>query len=66
MENSKAPWTDEQVENLKKRQANNMMHQYTCVCDGNIALIPTKEGWVCPECDYTQKWCHKSDSDPTK
>jgi len=53
-------WTDEQVENLKKRQNNRSLHPYTCA-HGHGELIPTNEGWVCSECDYTQDWAFGDD-----
>jgi hypothetical protein len=55
----KAPWTDEQVARLKAWQENNMVHSYTCGNDSKHAdLIPTRDGWVCPDCDYKQDWAH--------
>ena len=47
-----APWTDEQVNLLKKCQK--ICHPYTCSGGGgphHVDLIPTNEGWTCPECD---------------
>lgn len=43
-------------------------HPYTCANRGDhpeIAgdrgiLVPTIRGWICPFCDYTQDWAHKS------
>jgi len=57
-----APWSSEDIIKLTQRQANPTMHEYTC--GGNHCseiLIPTKEGWSCPKCDYTQDWCYASD-----
>lgn len=51
-----APWTEEQVEALKKHQANLQIHPYTCDC-GQI-LTPTTEGWACGKCSYRQNWAH--------
>lgn len=25
----------------------------------NGALVATREGWICPACDYTQDWAHE-------
>lgn len=63
MISSKAPWDDEQLKKLKKRQSNKMYHPYTCwLCDNHIELIPTKDGWYCQKCNkVTQDWCYASD-----
>lgn len=59
-----APWTDKQVENLKKWQECGHVHPFTCggktngqdcICD----LVPTKDGWICPICPYKQNWAHE-------
>jgi len=55
-----APWTDKQVKNLELRQAADHLHPYTCEC-GEL-LIPTKQGWICDSCTYTQTWCHPQDA----
>lgn len=55
------PWNKEQVKNLIERQSIGHLHEYNCKC--GKPLIPTKKGWVCGECDYTQNWCHRSDAD---
>lgn len=66
-----APWTDQQVENLKDWQSSGYVHPYTCgqrnpethtwsEWGGDFGiLIPTKTGWVCPDCSYTQDWAHE-------
>jgi len=51
-----APWTDEQVQNLKEFQEFEPMHPFTCVC--REKLIPTKDGWICSKCDYTQNYAY--------
>jgi hypothetical protein len=68
----RAPFTDEQVENLNAWQKMGWIHEYTC---GNKdkhpkdtgSLIATKKGWVCPYCNYTQAWAHDfaADRKPT-
>ena len=50
-----APWPDEVIEHLDRHQANPKLHPYTCEC--GHSLIPTKDGWECEECSYTQDWC---------
>lgn len=57
----KTPWTPEQVEILYNRQACTLWHEYTCWC--GAVLDPTEQGWVCPDCDYTQDWCHAGDAE---
>jgi hypothetical protein len=49
-----APWTDEQVENLRQFQASPRVHPFThdeCAVDehGQRSLIPTRDGWVAHE-----------------
>jgi hypothetical protein len=59
-----APWTEEQVENLNKRQERHDIHPYTCGRDGcGGVLVATEDGWVCPNCDYNQKWAHSVDGE---
>jgi hypothetical protein len=57
---SRAPWTEDQVKQLKGRQTTG--HPYTCgsYCE-DTSLEPTTEGWICPTCDYIQDWCHEPD-----
>ena len=68
--NSRAPWSDEQVEALRKRQAAESLHPYTCGNDhpgaGEGVLVPTPAGWICPEpdCVYRQDWALASDLEP--
>jgi len=55
----RAPWTEEQVKELARYQATGLVHPYTCGGDkcGDV-LVPTKDGWTCPSCDYKQDWAH--------
>lgn len=55
-----APWTDEQVGALARRQRA-PLHPYTCERHSDTALTPTRDGWLCPECGYTQDWAHAAD-----
>lgn len=56
MEQVNAPWTNEQVQNLKEFQIVQPLHPFTCGCKHGILLKPTNAGWVCPECGSTQNW----------
>ncbi len=61
-----APWTDDQVAALKRYQTNGRFHPYTCgnrgdhLRDKGGVLVPTKNGWRCPECQYVQNWAWNS------
>lgn len=67
---SKAPWTEEQVACLNAYQAHGRYHPFTCPNrseeghqerHGDLGvLVATTDGWVCPDCDYTQDWAHDS------
>jgi hypothetical protein len=53
------PFTPDQVEWLNRFQNDGRFHPFTCGCDGcRSVLVATEEGWVCPDCDYTQDWAH--------
>lgn len=66
----KAPWTEEQVASLNAYQASGRYHPFTCANrsepghqerHGDLGvLVATKDGWICPDCDYTQDWAHWS------
>jgi hypothetical protein len=54
-----APWTDEQVTNLNAYQQGDVWHPFTCGNDSRHRdLVATRDGWICPDCDYTQNWAH--------
>lgn len=66
-----ATWTDEQVKALNELQTGERYgHPYTCPNRGDGkhrhngndkgCLVATPDGWVCPDCDYTQDWAHES------
>lgn len=57
----RAPWTDEQVAALNRFQGYGFVHPFTCQNhhDGDRSLVATRDGWVCPHCDYTQDWAHE-------
>lgn len=55
-------WSDEQVENLKRRQTMTHLHPYTCGNGCGSNLEPTNEGWFCPKCQkIIQTWAHGAD-----
>ena len=59
-----APWTQEQVDALNRWQGCGWVHPFTCgkndhgYLNSQRTLVATKNGWVCPNCDYTQDWAH--------
>jgi len=59
------PWSDEQIRSLMDYQHLGFFHPFTCGTkekhnhpDDDAVLVATRDGWVCPCCDYTQKWAH--------
>jgi hypothetical protein len=56
-DNVRAPWTDEQVDKLRKWQENDSIHPYTCIC--GESLMPHNNGWICEYCGHVQDWCWK-------
>jgi hypothetical protein len=52
----KAPFNQEQVDNINEFQTSGMVHEFTCVC--RKALVATEKGMVCPACGRTQDWVH--------
>lgn len=65
-----APWDEKTVRLLRLYQENEKAHPYTCGTNGCKSkygwvveathLIPTECGWICPKCDYKQKWVSAS------
>jgi hypothetical protein len=57
-----APWTDEQVLALNRFQTM-PVHAFTCVNPApsgeHVNLVAKRDGWICPDCDYTQDWAHE-------
>lgn len=52
-----APFTDSQIKYLEDYQRCRVIHPYTCGNDKcRDDLIPTKDGWICKSCNYTQNW----------
>jgi hypothetical protein len=61
------PWTDKEVNDLKKRQNMKKVRPYRCeMC--NEILIPTEFGFVCsnPDCDFMQNWALAIDFEDKK
>jgi hypothetical protein len=58
----KAPWTAEQVDTLNRFQNLGYVHEFTCGNDheGSRALVATRAGWICPNCDYRQDWANEA------
>ena len=57
---NKAPWSQEHVDSLNKLQKDETFHGYTCPTahpEGRL-LVATKQGWICPHCEYKQDWSH--------
>lgn len=60
-----APFTPVQVFRLRIWQETPWVHPFTCANRGDGkhrtdtgVLVPTGDGWICPDCDYTQNWAH--------
>lgn len=56
-----APWTPDQVDRLNRFQRLGNVHEFTCASNHEGAdrtLVATKDGWICPHCDYRQNWAH--------
>ena len=53
------PFSEEQVRGLNAYQDAGRFHPFTCGNDSRHAnLVATTDGWVCPDCSYTQDWAH--------
>jgi hypothetical protein len=63
-EQSDAPWTSEEVDNLNAYQRESMFHPFTSL--KGTELIATKDGWVEHEGGpVVQTWAHKWMADGT-
>lgn len=52
-------FTEDQCDRLNKYQQLGEFHPYTCGKDSlHSALVATKAGWLCLDCNYTQSWAH--------
>lgn len=57
-----SPWTDKEVNELKRRQNMKDVRPYKCeFC--NETLVPTEFGFICgnPDCDFMQNWALQED-----
>lgn len=53
-------FNQDQIESLNAYQKSGVFHPFTCGGEGcRETLTATPDGWICPKCDYTQKWAHK-------
>lgn len=60
-----APWSAEQLEELRAFQADGRFHSYTCGVEStHPPLVPTPEGFVCEACGYRQGWAFDHDRMP--
>ena len=61
-----APWAPDVVQALGFRQR--VGHPYTCPAHSTTALVPTRDGWVCPlgGCGYRQAWALATDANPER
>ncbi len=57
--------TDEQIQEFNEYQKSGIFHPFTCGSgnrcddkhlDGEGLLVATKDGVICPYCDYRQSW----------
>lgn len=58
---SEAPWTIHQCDKLNEFQRCGWVHEFTCANTHQLlpqTLYATPQGWVCPSCNYTQRWAH--------
>lgn len=58
----KAPFTQDQVNNINEFQEAGVVHPFTCGNDGAI-LLAHCAGLECQYCDYTQDWVHEGMAD---
>lgn len=66
-----APWDFETVKQLNHYQVSGDFHPFTCPespHDGQPkqSLVATADGWICPDCSYTQQWAHRFMADPDR
>lgn len=65
MGKTEAPFVAEQVNSLNDYQRSGVFHPFTCGrdprsahSDGEGILVARRDGWMCPDDDYTQTWAH--------
>jgi hypothetical protein len=54
MEMVRAPFTDEQLANIRDWQTAGIVHEYMCELSGATVLEVHREGLKCGQCGYTQ------------
>jgi len=61
MDKIRPPWNPKTVDALNRFQRIGTVHPFTCgnEHEGDRDLVATKDGWICPNCDYTQDWAHE-------
>lgn len=61
-------FSPDEIASLFTYQLDGQFHLFTCgnrddgnhrIVGGDLGmLIPTRDGWICPFCDYRQDWAH--------
>ncbi len=69
-----APWSDDAIERLNKHQRLREFHPYTCPerdesthswRHGDLGvLVAMREGFMCPDCGYSQDWAYADHAMP--
>ena len=64
-----APFSPQQVDQLNKWQSAGFVHEFACEyrsdsSHGELPLVATVRGWICPYCEYTQPWAHDFMTEP--
>lgn len=61
-----APWTDEQLQNIRTYQESGQMHPFTCTVHSDQELDVCSTHMFCKVlgCDYRQYWVHKFMTEP--
>lgn len=57
MKHITAPFTDDQVKNMRAWQESDQVHPFTC-CDHQTMTVET-DGFHCPKCGQVQTWAHE-------
>lgn len=66
MDRIDAPFSAAQVLALNAYQVANYVHPFTCGVNSlHRDLVATPDGWICPDCDYRQRWAHAFMADPS-
>lgn len=57
------PWSPSQVDALQTFQRAGFVHPFTCPnqhAGASRDLVATVDGWICPHCEYRQRWAYAS------